>query len=82
LDLLSGGYGGMWSGNIDFPELILKAYSDWVFNIAEQGFTQAVMAKYSTMLGYFNQYSYGYGGYLLESLDTPLAILQAQSGCY
>ncbi len=34
-----------------------------------------------SMLGYFNQYNSGYGGYLLPDLDTPLAIIQSRSGC-
>lgn len=74
---------GVWIGCIGFPYQIAHEYIIWVMDIAEQGFTQAVMANYSTMLGYFNQYSAeDYRGHLLESLDTPLAILQAQSDCY
>jgi hypothetical protein len=70
------------SGSIGFPNQQMNEYNAWVRSIAEQGFTLTLMAKYSTMLGYFNQYNSLYGGYLLPGLDIPLAILYSKSGCY
>ena len=74
-------YDGMWSACIGFPGSIEKTYMDWVTDITGEGFTPALMEQYSTMLGYFNQYSVDYGGYLLPDIDTPLAIIQSRYGC-
>ncbi|MDY0142849.1 MAG: hypothetical protein RBR97_13245 [Bacteroidales bacterium] len=80
-DIYTALYGGAWNASIGFPDSYMKLYQDWVFLISEEGFTPALMGQYNTMLGYFNQYSHGYGGYLLSSLNTPLAIIQSKSGC-
>ena len=80
LKALSGS--GSYSASIGFPDYIMNEYVNWVLEIVEKGFTLTLMAKYSTMLGYFNQYNSLYGGYLLSGLDIPLAILHSKSGCY
>ena len=69
------------SGSIGFPNEPMGEYGAWVMQIAYEGFTLTLMKQYSTMLGYFNQYSLPYGGYLLPDLDTPLAIIQSNYGC-
>jgi len=69
------------SGNINFPQQQMGEYQAWIYQIAVNGFTPTLMQQYSTMLGYFNQYSTFYGGYLLPNLDSPLAIIQSKSGC-
>lgn len=74
-------YGGAWSASIGFPNPYMYEYDMWVRSIAEKGITLTLLAKYSTMLGYFNQYSSQYGGYLLPGLDIPLAIIRSKSGC-
>ncbi len=64
-----------------FPGPVVNLYMNWVIDIAFQGFTPALMEQYKTMLGYFNQYNVEYGGYLVTSLNTPLAIIQSKLGC-
>ncbi len=74
------------SGSIGFPRDYKSDYGDWVFNLSletsMERFNQALLEKYSTMLGYFNQYDSEYGGYLLPGLDRPQAIFKSKSGCY
>jgi hypothetical protein len=79
-DIYTALYGGGWSGCFDFPYSIMDQYQKWVCTISE-GFNPELMGQYGVMLGYFNQYSHGYGGFLLSNLNTPTAILQAKSGC-
>ncbi len=80
-DIYSILYGGMTSGNLGFPDLLFIEYNNWVTAIASGGFTPALLEQYITMLGYFNQYNVGYGGYLLPELNIPQAIIQAYTGC-
>lgn len=72
---------GSYNVTIGFPDSIMNEYANWVIDIAAEGFTPSLMEQYNTMLGYFNQYSLPYRGYLLPGLDIPLAIMQSMSGC-
>jgi hypothetical protein len=80
-DIYSKLYGGMTSGNIGFPTLFFAEYEAWTINIANNGFTPALMEQYNTMLGYFNEYNSYYGGYLLDGFGSPNAIIQSKLGC-
>jgi len=80
-DIYTALYGGAYNGDIGFPDSTADKYEKWVRSIAEQGFTLTLLADYSTMLGYFNQYNSEYRGHLLSGLDIPKAILQSKFGC-
>ncbi|MBW1613341.1 MAG: hypothetical protein JRJ57_05065 [Deltaproteobacteria bacterium] len=80
-DIYTALYSGVWSGNIGFPDPYMEQYSNWVYDIAMEGFTQDLMEQYNTMLGYFNQFNAFYGGYISPELNTPLAIIQSKEGC-
>jgi len=80
-DIYSKLYGGMTSGNVNFPPLLFDEYETWITNNAYEGITQAFREQYNTMLGYFNEYNSFYGGYLLPGFGSPNAMIQSKVDC-